>query len=85
MDPQLFWWSYDYVGDLAEAGQLGAADAATTVTLLTGSMTVKQRRAALLRDYVATLKLAEPCPAETAGADAAQAAGEKIARDSSQA
>lgn len=37
------------LGDLAEAGQLGAADAATTVTLLTGSMTVKQRRAALLR------------------------------------
>src|ERR1700753_1683843 len=22
MDPQLFWWSYDYVGDLAEAGAL---------------------------------------------------------------
>ncbi|GAB3128402.1 ATP-dependent DNA helicase RecG [Tsukamurella serpentis] len=37
------------LGDLAEAGQLGAADAATTVTLLTGSMTTKQRRAALLR------------------------------------
>lgn len=37
------------LGDLAEAGQLGAAEAATTVTLLTGSMTVKQRRAALLR------------------------------------
>ncbi|BDD81881.1 ATP-dependent DNA helicase RecG [Tsukamurella pulmonis] len=37
------------LGDLAQAGQLGAAEAATTVTLLTGSMTVKQRRAALLR------------------------------------
>ncbi len=37
------------LGELGEAGQLGAAEAATTVTLLTGSMTVAQRRAALLR------------------------------------
>lgn len=53
--------------------------------LAEGGFSFRPRRAALLRDYVATLKLAEPCPAETAGAEAPQAAGEKIARDSSQA
>ncbi|MGN6783172.1 MAG: ATP-dependent DNA helicase RecG [Marmoricola sp.] len=36
------------LGDLAEAGRLGAADAATIVTLLTGSMGTKARRQALL-------------------------------------
>lgn len=37
------------LGPLAMAGQLGAADRATTVTLLTGAMTTRARRAALLR------------------------------------
>ncbi|MDF0532092.1 ATP-dependent DNA helicase RecG [Tsukamurella sp. 8F] len=37
------------LGPLARAGQLGAAERATTVTLLTGSMSTKARRAALLR------------------------------------
>ncbi|WP_019204035.1 ATP-dependent DNA helicase RecG [Tsukamurella sp. 1534] len=37
------------LGDLGQGGQLGAAEGATTVTLLTGSMSTKARRAALLR------------------------------------
>ena len=36
------------LGDLALGGQLGAADQSTRVTLLTGSLTQPQRRAALL-------------------------------------
>jgi ATP-dependent DNA helicase RecG len=38
----------EMLGDLAQAGQLGGADVATRVTLLTGSMNTAQRRQALL-------------------------------------
>jgi ATP-dependent DNA helicase RecG len=38
----------EMLGDLAQAGQLGAAETATRVTLLTGSMNTAQRRQALL-------------------------------------
>jgi ATP-dependent DNA helicase RecG len=38
----------DMLGDLAEAGQLGGAETATRVTLLTGSMNTAQRKQALL-------------------------------------
>jgi ATP-dependent DNA helicase RecG len=37
----------ELLGDLARAGELGAAEAATRVSLLTGSMTAKRRRGAL--------------------------------------
>jgi ATP-dependent DNA helicase RecG len=38
----------EMLGDLAQAGQLGGAETATRVTLLTGSMNTAQRRQALL-------------------------------------
>jgi ATP-dependent DNA helicase RecG len=38
----------EMLGDLAQAGQLGGAEVATRVTLLTGSMNTAQRRQALL-------------------------------------
>jgi ATP-dependent DNA helicase RecG len=38
----------EMLGDLGEAGELGAAENATRVTLLTGSMSAKERRQALL-------------------------------------
>jgi len=38
----------EMLGDLATAGELGAADNATRVTLLTGSMSTKERKQALL-------------------------------------
>jgi ATP-dependent DNA helicase RecG len=38
----------EMLGDLAQAGELGAADKATRITLLTGSLNTAQRRAAML-------------------------------------
>jgi ATP-dependent DNA helicase RecG len=38
----------DMLGELGQAGELGAADEATKVTLLTGSMSAKERKQALL-------------------------------------
>ena len=38
----------EMLGDLGQAGELGAADEATKITLLTGSMTTKERKQALL-------------------------------------
>ncbi|GAB2989668.1 ATP-dependent DNA helicase RecG [Amycolatopsis acidiphila] len=38
----------EMLGDLGQAGELGAADEATKVTLLTGSMSTKERKQALL-------------------------------------
>jgi ATP-dependent DNA helicase RecG len=38
----------DLLGDLAQAGELGGAEHATRITLLTGSMTTAQRKQALL-------------------------------------
>src|ERR1700716_230668 len=38
----------EMLGDLGQAGELGGADNATQVTLLTGSMSAKERRQALL-------------------------------------